>query len=237
MLCTLSLITKTSKHTFHLQSSTQPCCCLLQSCETKPEGLCRPFPNRVPVPKPYNQQSHIYVSKDISRLKFCAPVDNTACQISEYNNFFSHSPWWVWRSQLPSLSSLCACCWHQTSTTWQHSWSWFCFFYVPSFKFKLSSYNICPVYDTHWINSWIFPFSSFVSNWLDALASIFVSNFWNIFILTASTHYVLYALRGDLANTYITNSGGVSVYMQSIHGGVITPPSHPLHFMPHSFHS
>ena len=59
-------------------------------------------------------------------------------------------------------------------------------------------------YDTHWINSFIFLFSSFVSNWLVALASILVWTFWNIFMLTASTLTVMYTLRWDLASVLPT---------------------------------
>ena len=122
---------KQTKLAFHLQSSTLPCCCLLQSCETKPVGLCRSFPNRAPVPRP---KKTIKCWKIDSRLKILfiwSLVDSTACQISGYNNSSFHSPWWVLQFRLPFLSS--PCCWRQTSTTWQHSWPWFCFFYATSF--------------------------------------------------------------------------------------------------------
>ena len=79
-------------------------------------------------------------------------------------------------------------------------------------------YLPCPNYETYWIKSLIFLFSSFVSNWLDAFASILASNFWNICMLTASTLTVMHALMLDLANLLCIISGGVSVIC-NIQGG------------------
>ena len=78
-------------------------------------------------------------------------------------------------------------------------------------------YLPCLTYYTHWIKSLIFLFSSFVSNWLDAFASILASNFWNIFMLTASALNVIDTLRWDLAT--LLPSVGVYPYIQSLQGG------------------